>query len=621
MSRRPAPARRQAGAALIALVAVAVLAFAYMLVSHLNAATGFRDVHVNHNARVLNQAKQALIGYVAQQAALGDDPTTAGTVEGRNPGSLPCPEAPASFNGANEGIAAGNCTLPAVGRLPWRTLGLDKLADAAGEPLWYVVSPGWALSNSTTPVLTTFINSNSRGQLTVDGVANDSVALIIAPGVVMNAPAAAGCTAWNQIRPTAAPPDARNYLECQNATGATFVTAGPSDAALNDQVLRVTSADLMPAIEAAIAVRIEREIAPQLRTVYASNAWGTNVSAANPMYPFPGQFADPNVAASYGGSAGSCDLANNVCEGLLPAIFSNAPGAATPCTVAADGPLCDPNFVRWQSGTIEVESLTMPLLGNVSPGVLLPGLLTWTPAPNACVPNLGNTPSTLDCTLYSPGLLGFLSSNVNYRINGVVQNVGMAMRRFDATAALPGVTTTAAPTMSTMTATGSVAIQIRGRTDPTSGLDLNMALCGLGGIIPGFTLGCQNATVSVPMTLLPDHALLNQNNATTGWFMRNRWYEVMYYSAVRSATAATTPTAPGCTTGTDCLNVSNLAAPTNNKRALLVLAGRSLTGTTTVTRTLPDFLDTAENRSTNRVFERLPVNAASNDRFVVVQSN
>ena len=175
--------------------------------------------------------------------------------------------------------------------------------------------------------------------------------------------------------------------------------------------------------------------------------------------------------------------------------------------------------------------------------------------------------------------------------------------------------------MSTMSGAGTVTLQIRGRTDPVSGVNLNTALCGLGGIIPGFTLGCQDATVSVPMTLLPDHALLDQSNATTGWFMRNRWYEVMFYAAVRSATVATTPTAPGCTTGTDCLSVGNLAAPTDNKRSLLVLAGRSLTGTTTVSRSLPDFLDTAQNRSANRIFEKLPVNATSNDRFVVVQSN
>src|SRR3970282_502627 len=92
----------------------------------------------DHNARVLQQAKTALIGHVGLRA--GD-----ATTPEDNPGRLPCPEAPGSahnFGGgvyteSDDGGAAGNCTLPAVGRLPWRTLGLDKLTDSAGEPLWY----------------------------------------------------------------------------------------------------------------------------------------------------------------------------------------------------------------------------------------------------------------------------------------------------------------------------------------------------------------------------------------------------------------------------------------------------------------------------------------------------
>ena len=71
--------------------------------------------------------------------------------------------------------------------------------DANAEPLWYVVSPGWALSNSTVPPLQTFINSDSVGQLTVDGVANDSVALIIAPGpAIITTPYAASRLAAQQ---------------------------------------------------------------------------------------------------------------------------------------------------------------------------------------------------------------------------------------------------------------------------------------------------------------------------------------------------------------------------------------------------------------------------------------
>ena len=177
--RNRASVSGQRGFALIAIVSLLVLMSAYLLVKQLNASTTADKS--NHNAKVLNRAKQALIGYVAQHTALASED---------NPGRLPCPEAAANYGDpAQEGIAAPFCTLPAVGRLPWRTLGLDKLVDAALEPLWYVVSPGWALPSSGA---TLTINSNTTGQLTIDGVANDAVALIIAPGAAFTVQAAAG---------------------------------------------------------------------------------------------------------------------------------------------------------------------------------------------------------------------------------------------------------------------------------------------------------------------------------------------------------------------------------------------------------------------------------------------
>jgi hypothetical protein len=214
---------------MLGLLAVVVMAFAYVVTSRLNAANQRTALDRGHNAKVLNQAKQALIGWVAMNAA-GTD---------QNPGRLPCPEAPGSFgNPSLEGTAAGNCTLPAVGRLPWRTLGLDKLVDAAGEPLWYAVSPGWALPNSTA---TLTINSDSSGQLSLDG--GEAVALVIAPGPALVAQAGTGCAAWTQSRPAAGPPDLRNYLECENATlpaDASFVASRPGQT-FNDQVLRISS--------------------------------------------------------------------------------------------------------------------------------------------------------------------------------------------------------------------------------------------------------------------------------------------------------------------------------------------------------------------------------------------
>ena len=119
-----------------------------------------------------------------------------------NPGAFLCPEAAANIGTGNEGLAQSNCTLPAIGRLPWKTIGIEKLQDASGEPLWYVVANGWAKPSSAA---NTIINSNCTdsvsamtcwsGQLTVDGNANAAVALIIAPGQALNVQASTGCTA------------------------------------------------------------------------------------------------------------------------------------------------------------------------------------------------------------------------------------------------------------------------------------------------------------------------------------------------------------------------------------------------------------------------------------------
>jgi hypothetical protein len=294
------PRKRQHGAALLALLAVIALASAWFLVSRMNTLSAeFKIAEKNRNAAVLNRAKQALIGYVAAQAVKGGE---------NNPGALPCPEAPASFNSTSgtDGRAQSPCTLPAVGRFPWRTIGTEKLVDASGEPLWYVVSPGWAYTGTNT-----LINSDSTGQLTVDGVANDAVALIIAPGPAFSVAAASGCSARSQARPATGTPDWRNYLECENASSpadSVFVSTGP-EGSFNDQLVKISAAELLPGIEAAVAQRFEREIAPQIRSTYSnSDAANPNTQwpATNPVLPFAAAFASPAASAFKGSAATFC---------------------------------------------------------------------------------------------------------------------------------------------------------------------------------------------------------------------------------------------------------------------------------------------------------------------------
>jgi hypothetical protein len=584
--------RLQRGAALLLLLAVLVLGASWFLVSRTSAlSTGiFTASNRNHNALVLSQAKQALIGYVAMNAAQSGE---------NNPGRFPCPEGAALVGTSAEGISAPYVgppnapTCATVGRLPWRTLGLDKLVDSSAEPLWYVVSPGWQLVTSAT---TLTINSNTIGQLNVDGQANAAVALIIAPGAAMNVLASAGCTARNQARSAPSPAmDARDYIECFNTGTSTFATTGTTTS-FNDQVVRITVADVMPAIEAAIASRAEREIVPLLRGVYASSSWGTNISAANPVYPFAAPFADPSLTASYPGSSASC--AGGVCKGLLPVMFSNAPGTSTPCTPSAGSP-CDPAFVRWGSPPAPVFTRTGgAALVSASCSALA---------------------ASVDCTVMAsvPVLGG--GTSMNFTLAATANNVGMAMRKFDTTVAMTGIDPAGRGVSALMASDGSAQVTLSGSMPISGGNFIVNLVCTLLG------LSCYQMNISMPIALLADHPVLNSTDPVTGWFMRNEWYRVLYYAAAQAATPAPLPIAPACTPGTNCVTVSNLT-PANNKRAILILTGRSINGTARPSATLANYLEFGNAAGS---FERQPVSTAVdaalkkpfNDRIVVVDSN
>jgi len=578
---RPARPRRnrQRGAALLALLVVVVLAFAYVLTSRLRTGSGQIAANRAHNAKVLNQAKQALIGFMVMRAAqAGED----------DPGSLPCPEAPGNAgNPALEGIAAGNCAVPAVGRLPWRTLGLDKLVDAHSEPLWYVVSPGWHKPNSTT---NTVVNSDSIGQLTVDGAANNAVALIVAPGRAMNVQAAPGCTARSQARAAPAPGmDARDYLECFDAAAPAFSTAGPAGS-FNDQVLKVIVADLVPPLEAAIAYRMQREIAPALKSVYASAQWG--VSATNPVFPFAASWTNPGTS-NYRGVSGRY-------RGLLPFVCS-APGCASDARFA-------PTFVSWNTGFTPTATATNGSGTSVGVGI------------SCSFP----TPSTVRCTGTYVSL-----GTVTLRIRNLrANNVGMALRRLDPTKVIVEYGLLGCGSATPGTA-ASASLQNNGSAD----LTLEGQAPGLIGgplLLPLSVNFCMTADLGV----LADHSLLDKDDSTTGWFVRNEWYRLVYYAVAQENTPDDLPYGAGfgCDSSS-CLRFNDFG--TRNIRALLVLAGRSLSNPAgRPNGTLSDYLEfqncdfNGTSCDPQTLFEQRPIrssdasvpaiNAPWNDRIVLV---
>jgi len=597
--------RAQRGAVLLIMLAIVGLGSAWFLVSALNAETGGVEAQrKKRNAEIMNRAKQALIGYVAAQAAKSFED---------DPGRLPCPESSGSFgNPTTEGIAPGTCTLPAVGRFPWRTIGTEKLVDASGEPLWYVLAAGWAKPNSAT---NTLINSNcasaasglacATSQLNVDGTANAAVALIIAPGPAFSAAAATGCTAHNQVRPEAGPLEFRNYLECTNATSpadASFVTTGPSGS-FNDQVLTVTAAEMLPGIEAAVADRVNREIVPALRSVYTAPNWG--LAGSDRVYPFAAPFGNPN-ASSFTGTTGTT-------QGLLPMahshVFPHTSAPLTACTPGAAAPRCNPTLVSWPNW-----ATTGPVATSTGVGV-----------------TLTQTCSYLGPTSYGACSGVYTGLPTTITVTGRQSNGAMSLRKANPFVDPAFVFTWDLTSGAFVSSNPAHAIALN--SDGTFSVSVTMTPPAPANLLVGAMYW-----IFVPGNATTDHDLLDGRpstaspayNATnpappqaTSWFARNEWHKLTYY-AVASAHTAAGAAPRTCSTGVNCLSITNIS-PAGGQHAALILAGRSLNGSARPSATLADYLDFG---NATGAFERQPVNARSagtkrpfNDRVVVMGAN
>jgi hypothetical protein len=576
-ARGPKARARQRGAALILLAALVVLGISWMIVSALGNAARTQVADQGHNAGVLREARAALVGWVAMSALSATED---------NPGRLPCPQAWGDIGTANEGRAASFCAAPAAGLLPYKTLGLPKLLDSAGQQLWYVVSPGWHLPNSTTDLL---INSNTAGQLTLDGQANAAVALLIAPGrplsIVPNASqTAAGCAARLQSHTFGGTLNVLNFLDCHNATTAdyayvTTVVDNATNPVFNDQVLAVTTADLLPGIEASIAKRIERDIVPALKAVYATADWG--LSTTNPVFPYAAPFAHA------GPGAGTSDYRGVAAtyEGLLP--FNQTQG----CTESAADPRCTTSFLVFAKASPDA------LIGG-SGSIRTQSSCSWQSDVYVCTGEY-NQPSV----------------QVRFTLN--VTNVAMGLRALDATR----ITCTAVddvgngiPQQNVSCSVAASAIQPDGSVTLTIDTALTPDIVGSGwGTYANYSIRVQRAAIG-------DHALLSTTAATTGWFARNEWYRLVYYAASAGHVASATAPRACSDAASSCVQVSNFTPP--NKRAILILAGRSLGNAMRPNATLGDFLEGANAiTASSPRFEQRTVTAAFNDRILVLDAN
>ena len=253
----PVIARRQRGVAVLLTMVLVLMIAAVGVTRFATSSASAAARHVADNAAQLAIVRTALLSYAVNGRNPG--PAACGVNANWRPGELPCPDR--DNDGMEECTCAGSGQ---IGRVPWKTLGIPEPRDAAGETLWYAVSTNFRAANAyagPTP-----INSDTKGDLVVwkDDLVNqhtgEAIAVIIAPGSIVG----------NQTRSTTATVNcpltettiaqnlcSSNYMETSPGGGRNWTQGGqfvmglttPSPETFNDQVLALTTADLIPLVE------------------------------------------------------------------------------------------------------------------------------------------------------------------------------------------------------------------------------------------------------------------------------------------------------------------------------------------------------------------------------------
>jgi hypothetical protein len=292
------------GFALIGLLALLIAGAMYVVVGQLDANSIARE-REQVTARSLAEAKVALIGWSAARGSAGNP----------RPGELPCPDT-SSPGTANYGNEAGTCSAGAIGRLPWKSLGIGELKDGYGETLWYAIDGSFRTrSTNNNP-----INSDTRASMQVytpDGTAlltqtgAEAVAIVFAPGPIIG----------GQLRSTTTEQTtASNYLDFagpptiptlrNNATtNGPFILGPVVDATgsplVNDRLLVISAHDLMAVVEK----RVAKEISTLLTSYFVANGY----------YPYPANHNDPScLDVGPLGYLTSCSGDPSACRGRLP---------------------------------------------------------------------------------------------------------------------------------------------------------------------------------------------------------------------------------------------------------------------------------------------------------------
>ncbi len=522
---------RQSGYAMLLALVLLVLGSLYGLMQGLSEATA-QNRREDHDQSVLQQARDALIAYAALR------PT--------RPGALPCPDL--DDNGIMGGTHPTNvawnvpepfgtaCDVPQnrTGRLPWATLDLPELRDSSGERLWY------ALSNNFRNIAANRINSDTRGQLTLTGLApqNEVIAVVFAPG------AALGIGGVAQDRSAAGRNIAANFLEGENgdttndvfATLTSCVSADCPGGPFNDKVMVIRASDLFPVVESLVARRLQTELRNAIFREGATftekghyQRWRDHAGVSGQGYfPYASAFVQPDTS-SFRGTWSAHD-------GLMPVTS-------------------EPTFVRWEL----VDPTYDPRLVEETPGS---NVLN---AASACDPSTGDQ---IVCEVrygnFTTPRIRITGHALNVALSYVdpVQNGDVVVDRWSAFFGMwvPGGGTLQPPVTNTHLASG---------------------LAGSARAEVVVNLAARSSSDTSPTRIRIPKPPYNTAIVGPSWFTDNDWQRVTLYSVAPAATSDTTLFPKDATTGNPDCGIANAGCRDalstlnggTNRHLVLLLAG------------------------------------------------
>lgn len=533
---------------MMVMLVIMIMGSAAFLVSALNSAS-VQIARDRKTADALAQAKEALIGY-----AMNSENDLSESKP--RPGNLPCPDTDAPNHiDVSYGVEEGSCAAGAIGRLPWKSLGIPELVDDAGEPLWYAVSGNFRRES----INSNAINSDTQGSLLVyasDGstlltpVGAEAIAVIFSPSVIVG----------NQQRSSIAQKKtASNYLEIgsnsrNNATiGGPFIT-GSKNSSFNDRLIYITTDQLFPTLEKRVAKEVETSIKPMLNTYKAS--WGA--------FPFAESFSRPSTSTFIGQAS--------TYNGLLPIgnIVNLSPSLDWKTSPT---PTYDVSGSGGDSGNCGIidgntQQLRCPDTGstiNIDSGRTI----------------------TISATLNDAGK-GFWKI-FDLANQGEVRCRESSSSSYklctDAALNLDNVSVTG-----TLNANGSANIRFSARAK-SGGAQLNR-------------VELRNIQSS-------------STGAMSNWFLMNNWHQLLYYGTSVGYAPAGTGTCAALPATPSCLTVVGSGGG-NDKQSVLVMMNKALPGKTHTTNTRADYLEDENATPTDFIYENKARSATFNDQVIIV---